>query len=400
MLGKLRINSTLWVLTFGHAMADLYICILAAVAPGLSLFLDIPLGDLVILIGLGAVACNLASPISGWIMLRHNLAWILWFAIPLSALPAGMGFAPGYWPLAFMIVAGGFGTGLFHPEGALAANDASGEEAYLGVPFFMAGGAGGYAIGTLASIWISESLGFPALWIWIIPGLVSTALLIDQYRRRKRAHPSIVIRPRSKRITPVNGKNLPFWLIFAMSSLFCLGNGIYINLMTSHFEIRFGPGARTMAGWILLLTSLNGALASLVWSSLTNKYGFFRITLATQLLAFPLFIAMAYPVSPWLGLAAALPLSLLAPTSVYPLTIALARNASGLTQATRTALVMGGAGLVSALGVIAAGMLVRTGFSTGLLFLSAAGCSLAAALIAAGRIFRERRKNAAGFVLD
>ena len=387
-------STALLTLTAGHTMADLYIGILAAVAPGISIFLDIPLGDLIVLIGLGSLASNVASPVAGYVMLRKNVAWTLGFAVLLSALPVGMGFVSGYRSLAFLVIAGGFGTGFFHPEGALAANDASGDKAYLGVPLFMAGGAIGYAAGTMASIRIGEDLGYPALALLLIPGLAVAAFLAAQYRQLKRAHPSVVMRPRSKRLAAVRVGCLSFWPLFLESTLMLLANGIYLNLMTSHYELVFGSGVRAVAGWIILLTSLIGAFASFAWSALARSRGFFQTALLTQSLAFPLFIAMAFPASPLAGLLIAIPLSLIAPTAVYPITVALARNATGLTQSVRTALVMGGAGLISAFGVIAAGVLLRAGWASEHLILSAAACSLGVVLIAAWQLFRSRNDKA------
>ncbi|MDR3078003.1 MAG: MFS transporter [Planctomycetota bacterium] len=397
MFKKMRVGKPILLLTAGHAAVDLYINILAAVAPGLAIYLGLNLGDVVILVGLASLVCNLVQPFLGYVMNRRNLSWILWFAVFLSILPAGMGFAGGYWSLAALALLGALGTGLFHPEGALAANDASGDKAYLGVPVFMAGGSIGYAAGTLASIRISEFYGYPALAILALPGALTGIFMMLEHRERRRTHPSVVIKPRSKRITHHDAHHLPFWPLFAEGVLFLLANGVFLGVMTSHYEECFGSGARTMAGWILLVMGINGAIFPLIWSALAKRKGFYPVALVTQALSFPLFALMAFPATPVLGLEVAIPLSMVAPTAVYPVTIALARNAAGMTQSTRTALIMGGAGLISSLGVVAAGALLRAGLPSSRLILVVAGCSLAAIGIAVWQLVRQRSLRLRGF---
>lgn len=391
MLNRLGLYFPILLLTFGHGAVDLYIGLLQVVAPGLSEYLKIPLGEVILLVGLGSLLNNTVQPVAGYLMGRRNLAWVLWVAVPLSALPVFMGYAGSYWPLAALILLGAVGTGLYHPEGALASHDASGEKAWLGVPLFMAGGAAITAVGTPLSIKISEQYGFPALAWLCVPGLLIGLLFLLQYRHRRKTHPSIVLRPRSRRVTRAQEGVLSYWPLLAVAICFGVGNGMFISLLASHYELIFGPESRMWSGWVLMVMGIVGSLSSFLWSAIAHKRGFYKIALLTQIVACPLFVLMAWPSSPEMGLLIAIPLSVVNPNSVYPVAVTMARNASGLTQGLRTSIMMGGTSGVASFAIMAAGALVARGMSSSYLVLFMAFCSLLAVVLSAWQLAVAKR---------
>lgn len=386
-LARARTYFPILLLTVGHGMVDLYIGLLQVVAPGLSKHLNIELGDLILLVGIGALLNNVVQPLAGYAMGRRNISWALWVAVALSGLPALMGFVSGYFSLAALILLGAVGTGLYHPEGALSAHEASGEKAYLGVPLFMAGGAAVTALGTPLSIWISETFGFPALAWLIVPGVVVGAVFLLQYRHRRRTHPSLVLRPRSKRMTRAVDGGMRYWPLLSVGVCFGLGNGLFMSILSSHYELVFGPGARDWSGWILMVMGIASGLLCFVYSTLSRRCGFYKVTLATQIIACPLFALLAYPSSPEKGLLIAIPLSLVNPNAVYPVAVTLARNAVGLTQGLRTSIMMGGTFGLSSILVMVSGTLLRREMPSSYLIFFIAGCSLVAALLSLWQVF-------------
>lgn len=382
MKKKLASLFPILLLTAGHGAVDSYLGLLQVLAPGLSGHLDIPLGDVVMLVGIGSFVSNVLQPFIGYIMGRWNLAWVLCVAVTLSILPAFMGFATGYWSLVCLIILGAVGTALYHPEGVLSAHDAAaGGKIYLGIPLFMAGGGGIYAIITPLSVRITESYGFYALAWLVVPGLVVAGLLFRAYRHRRKAHPSVVIRPRSKRMTKVQDGNISFWPLLAVGTCFCAGSGMFLSLLASHFELLFGPSARNWSGWTLMVLGIASALCSFMWSAVAKRYGFYKVALLTQALAFPLFLFMAYLPSPELGFLLAIPLSVVAPAAVHPTAVILSRNAAGSTQAMRSGLMVGATYAVASLVVIFAGVMLRHHISSSILFLFVAACSLVAVIL-------------------
>lgn len=393
MIKKLKQHFPIILLAVGHGAVDFYVGLLAVVAPGLAAFTGIPLGNLVFLVGVASLVNNLSQMLVGYVMGGRNLAWVLWAGVALAALPSFMGLAPGYWTLAALVLLGAFGTGIYHPEGALAAHDATGEKAYLGVPLFMSGGAFVAAVGTPLSIAMAERFGYGSLALLALPGLLVAGTLLAQYRARRRERPSQVLRPRSMRKTKAEPGKLSFWPLLALAVCFNIANGLFMAILATHYELTFGPTARVMAGWLLSLVGVTASLSSFLWSSLSRKYGFYPVAALTQLAVFPFFLLLAYPASPTIGLLFTIPVAVLYPNAVFPTALALARNASGLTQGLRTGILLGGTSALSALAVMAAGGLLRRGFSSSYLLVFIALCSLGTALIAVWQILMTRRRG-------
>ncbi len=381
-LAKAKAAFPILLLTFGHGAVDSYGGLLAAVAPGLAEFLKIPLGDLVMLVGLTSLINNLMQPCVGHIMGRYNLAWTLWLSVAVSALPCFMGWVSGFWMLVPLIVIGGLGTGMYHPEAVLTASDVSGKRAYLGVPLFMAGGAAVYGLFIPIAISVSERYGFPSLAVMILPGLLIAALLAHEYRKLRSAHPSVVIRPRSKRMTQVREGGISFWPLMGIGLCFCIGGGLFYSILASHYELVFGPSSRHWSGWILMVLGIGASLASFMWSWLSRRHNYYLVAMLTQLAAIPLFILMASPGREWLGLAIAIPLSVVMPTAMHPVGVMLSRNASGSTQAMRTSLMIGMNFGVASIMIMLAGWAIRQGMPSKYIVYFVALCSLVGAALA------------------
>lgn len=396
MFAKLKPYLPIFLLTAGHGAVDSYFGLLQVLAPAVAATLGIPLGDIIMLMGITALINNLGQPLAGYVMGRRNLSWTLWFAVALSSVSVFMGYAGGIWSLAIITILGCIGTGLYHPEGVLATHDAAGDKAYLGIPLFMAGGAAIYAVATPLSIRITETYGLKALVWFLLPGLALAALFFLQYRKKRREHPSIIIRPRSKRVTQVHAGNINFWPLLAVGVCFCVGSGLFLSVLSSHYELLFGAGARHWSGWVLMVMGVGASLSSFMWSALSKRCGFYLLAFLTQLAAVPLFILMAQPATPEWGFLFAIPLSLVTPAAIHPVGVALSRNAAGSTQGMRTSLMVGGAYAVSALVIMAAGVLLRRGMPSSRIILFVAVCSLMALLLSGWQLAVARKSGSTG----
>ncbi len=384
------------LLTIGHGTVDSYGGLLAAVAPGLAEFLTLPLGDLVMLIGLANLLCNLIQPLVGHIMGRYNLAWTLWLAVVVSTLPCFMGWMPGFWTLSALIILGGMGTGAYHPEAVLTASDVSGKRAYLGVPLFMAGGATLYGLIIPIAIKITETYGFPLLALLVFPGLFVATLLAREYRKLRNTHPSVVFRPRSKRVTKAHEGGISFWPLLAMGLSLCIGGALFNSTLATHYELVFGPTSRHWSGLILMVLGIGSSLASFFWSWLSRRHNYYLVALLTQLIAIPLFLLMASPSQEWTGLAIAIPLSLVTPLAMHPVGVMLSRNASGSTQAMRTSMMVGMNFGIGSLAVMFAGWALRQGMPSRYILYTVALCSLVAAALALWQCFVTKNRVIGG----
>ncbi|MCC8107726.1 MAG: hypothetical protein LIQ30_01495 [Planctomycetes bacterium] len=391
MGAKFRAMLPILFLTFGHGAVDSYVGLLQAVTPGAAEFLDIPIGDLVMLVGLGAMVNNLIQPLVGAIMGKRNIAWALWLAVVVSSLPCLMGWVSSYWAVATLIFLGALGTGVYHPEAVLAASDAAGTRAYLGVPLFMAGGGAIYAVFTPLAIHISETWGFPFLALLMIPGMFVGIVLLLQYRQKRVEHPSVVIRPRSRRETINRAGAVSFWPLLGIGLCFCASNGLLLSLLSSHFELTFGPEARDMAGWTLMALGIGGSLASFFWSWLARRYNFYGLCFIAMLVAVPMFILLGHPGTPLRGLLLGAIISVVTPAALHPVGVLLSRNAAGSTQAMRTSLMIGFNYGMSSVAIMIAGMLLRMGVASSWLMVMVGGFAAVAGGIAAWQYIKTTR---------
>lgn len=393
MRSKLAALGPILLLTCGHGAVDSYVGLLAALTPGVAELLSVPIGHVVMLVGVTGLISNLSQPFAGLIMQRRNLSGVLWVAVLVSALPLLIGFVPNFWWLCVIVVSGSLGTGFYHPEGVLSAHDVTGSKAYLGIPLFMAGGVAICSIMIPLSIWISERWGFKALLWLVLPGLLVALNLLVSYRRQRKEHPSVVLRPRSKRITKVTAGHMSYWPLLTLGCCFCICAGLLNAIVTSHYELRFGESTRHEAGFVLMIIGVFTSAASFGWSWLSKKKSFYLLALITQILAVPLFVLMAnLPTAGW-GIALAFPLALVSPASLHPVGVMLARNAAGLSQSMRTSLMVGGTYGASAVAVMVAGVLLDRGVESRWIVMFCAFCSFCAVLVSAWQVLRHGIKT-------
>jgi FSR family fosmidomycin resistance protein-like MFS transporter len=394
MVNRLRPLSRIFLLTAGHGAVDSFGGMLAVLTPAAAMHVNAPLGDVVMLLGAIQLLTNLIQPVIGHVMTKRNLAWSLWFAVAVSCLPAFMGFAPDIWTLAALCILGAVGTGLYHPEGVLYAHDVTGEKAYLGIPMFMAGGAAIYAVATPLSIRLTETFGLKSVAWFVVPGLALAALFYWEYSGRRRAHPSIVARPRSMRRTKVvDSAHMSFWPLLAVGICFCIANGLFISVLSSHFELLYGPESRHWSGWVLMIMGVGASLSSFGWGALSKRFGFYGLAVVSQLVAVPLFLLMAHPLDPAAGFLFAVPLSLVTPAAIHPIGVMLSRNAAGSTQGMRTSLMVGGAYGLASIATMAAGVLMRRGVDSGYIIMFVAGCSATALLLSVWQYIVLRKRG-------
>lgn len=382
MLKRIRNNLPILALTLSHGTVDFYPALLPALTPALASYLSIPIGDVVTLVGIVGLINNAVQPLVGHVMNKRNLGYVMWFGMLLSVLPAFMGFATGYVSLFLLAIVGALGTGIFHPEGLLSAHDVSQGKTYVNIPLFMAGGSCLNAIAALIAIQWVKWFGFPAMSLLAIPGVIMAAAMFKQYSRKKKAHPSVVRRPRAKSAIDQEESKFMFWPLMASTTCFGIGTGLFFSMLTTHYELIFGPDSLIWAGAIMTIVGIGAAGASFLWGYLAKKHGFYRTILFTQIVAIPLYFLLIFPGSPQIGLLVSLPLSIFNSGAVFPVAVVLVRGAKGLNPSLRAGMLIGGTWGTSAIIVMLAGVLLRHGVTSSAIMSITAWSSLVAVAIA------------------
>lgn len=171
-----------FILAFGHLVNDFLINILTAILPLLVVHFRLSYAEVGILTMASNVSSSLVQPIFGYISDKQGKPWILGFsALALSIGLLTVEFAPSFVWLLPAVVVNGIGSAAFHPDGSRAVYFAAGPKRGFTQSIFQVGGNVGLAISALA-LWFLGRVGFGGIAWFMIPGVLSAALLFTLIR--------------------------------------------------------------------------------------------------------------------------------------------------------------------------------------------------------------------------
>lgn len=121
---------------------------------------------------------SVVQPLFGAYSDRHGRWWFLPVSVGLTAVAVALiGLSAGIGVLALLVIVGGLGSAVMHPEAGKYAALLSGARKSGGISIFQIGGAIGYAFGPVVIAYVLQHLGTQGS-VWMIaPGIVGVALL-------------------------------------------------------------------------------------------------------------------------------------------------------------------------------------------------------------------------------
>lgn len=239
------------------------------------------------------ITSSIAQPVFGVISDRGAKR----FLIPLGVLLAAGGFAvlglaPTY-PLVLAAVAvTGIGSAIFHPEATKSARYVSGAKRATGMSFFTIGGNIGVALGPLVVTAIVVSAGPTGTWIYMIPGVLVTAIMAfiaPAIESAETAH--IAASPKGK--TPSRrGAMTMLIAVVALRSVIYSGILIFVPLYAVHV-LHHLPSS---TGPLLFAILGAGAVSTIVGGAIADRLGN-KPTMLASLACVPVLLAV-YILSP------------------------------------------------------------------------------------------------------
>jgi len=332
---------------------------------------------------------SVVQPLFGRYSDRHGRWWFLPASVGVTVAAVALaGLSGGIAVLAVLVVAGGLGSAVMHPEAGKYAALLSGARKSGGISIFQIGGAIGYAFGPVAIAKLLQSDGPHGSLYMLGPGVGAVAVLfilmrgLDPHARRAQAehHASL-----AQGGEPVDRVGVA-WLVAGTALKYLVGAS-FMTYLPNLIVARGGSIAQ--AGVIVTLFLAVGIIGLYAGGALGDRYGALPIAIGSLVATAPVligFFAFSGAFSLTCLLLAGVLLNVQSAPSVAIVQRMLPRNL-GMALGLMNGVAFGaGSALVTAVGFGVA----RAGAADALLAVSALPLACAAAFYAAGRRMRTR----------
>lgn len=271
MFGAVKnIPYSLWLITCAHAVADLSSGALYVALPFFQMKFGLGYAELTAIVLLQNLTSSVSQPVFGYFSDRKSRPW--W--MPLGCLVTGTMMVasllvPSYPLLLLCTAISGFGSAIFHPEGAKIVNWLSGKAKGKGASLFSVGGNAGFALGSLFLGMLL--LGNPAwLAVFALPNIIVSILLLmtmkqflglPQCRESAKAKQPVAI-----------SINLPLLALLGMVLMRATVHSGISTFIPLYF-ISFLQGSPAYATYLLTVYLAAGAVGTLLGGPLSDRYG-------------------------------------------------------------------------------------------------------------------------------
>ncbi len=337
-------NGKLVTLMLGHLTVDTYVGVIPVLYPLLigKFHLSLATVGLVSLAYSGTAA--ISQPLFGVIADRYGTR-LTGLALGWTALTFAIaGFAPSFPVLLAVACASGFGSGAFHPLGALDVRALLPPRSRgSGMSIYVTAGTVGVAIGPLVGILLFGAMGIHGTGLLVIPGLAAGAYLL--WRMRGSAGPAAA-RPRQRLAAGAIPVATLAVVIGVMMSRSWTVMAFQAFTPTWYKELGYGPGFYGPLATTLVLASAVGTVGC---GTIADRYGRRVVILGTLVLSIPaILLYTAFP-GPW-AFGSAILIGFLA-ASTAPLMLLMAQQLMAARAGLASGLVMGLGFVSGAVGV-------------------------------------------------
>jgi FSR family fosmidomycin resistance protein-like MFS transporter len=279
------------LLASGHLVADLYSGFIFPILPYLAKRLDISLPMAGLIVSLSGLSSSFLQPIYGYFSDKISRRFfVVWGLIIASIFISLTGMANTYWMLAFFVIVGNIGVGLYHPQATAIVGKLKETSKNFSMGIFVAGGIIGYALGPMLSSSIVEFLGLRWTPIAAIPGIILVVTIYLFLPKLKFERPKINAREVLSYLYSKKTILLPIILIVIIRSFILMSMSTYFPF---EWEDNLGYSVLTV-GIVMAIFSLTAGISSIIGGALAEKYGEKRMLILSFILPFPLLLLALY----------------------------------------------------------------------------------------------------------
>jgi FSR family fosmidomycin resistance protein-like MFS transporter len=352
------------MLAFAHLAIDAYSSFFSPLLPLLVAKLGLSLTMVGGLVALASITSSFGQPLFGLVSDRLHRPWFVAFGpIVAAVFMSAIGLAHNYATLATLLLLAGVGVAAFHPQAAALASEGATKRG-LAMSIFVTGGTLGFSLGPLLAVSVAGRFGLERTWVAIIPGLLTSAILIPAFLNTK-THTRV--RPPRAPLSALRPVARPLALLYAIvvsRSAVSYGFMIFLSLY-----LTASGYSLTRAGAMVTLYLALGAFGGFLGGWLADRWGGRRVVQLSFLGAIPLYLGFLF-LSTGPGLASLLAGSFILQSSL-PVNVVLGQELSPRHSSTISSLLMGAAWGLGALIVGPVGAIAdRYGLHNALLGLS------------------------------
>ena len=315
-------NKPLMLLMAGHFTIDMYGGMLPLLFPLLTAQFELDLAT----VGLVSLAytgvSSLSQPAFGYIADKYGTRFtgltMAWTALLFAAI----GFAPNFPTLLVLAALAGFGSGAFHPLGALNASTViANKQRNSAMSVYVTGGTFGFALGPLVGAAVFALFGMKGTAVMILPGVLIAAWLLSGMRDIATKGS----RHRSASGLAVATPPLPLMVISIVILVMMLRMvpivGVQTFIPVWYERLGYGSGFYASRATTVVLASAIGALGA---GSIADRFGRRNVIMFTLIASLPAVWLFAEFPGPWAFVTGAM-VGLLA-ASTAPLLLVMAQQ--------------------------------------------------------------------------
>ena len=282
------------ILTLGHFTIDAYSSFFLPLLPLLAHRLGLNYAMVGGLTAMASVSSSFSQPLFGVLADRLRRPWFVAFGPLIAALfMASVGLATRYETLVGLLVLGGIGVAMFHPQTASLAGASSARRG-MAMSFWITGGTLGWALGPAFATTVVSHVGLERTYVAAVPGLVLCGVLLAWFARVAPHAPAHRARAPLRELRPVLRPLVMLYLTVVCRSAVSAGFATFLPMWVHE------RGGSTEQGGLYTTVYLTlGALGGFLGGWLADRFGGRRVVVRSFALAAPFYVLFFVVTAPW-----------------------------------------------------------------------------------------------------